>query len=320
MKIFDWRILSSQQGIIPLVVMAIVGVVGASGVTVAASQASIPGDVLYPVKKVTENLRVATAFSKEDKAKVHLAIAEEKVKEIEKLEERGKTDKIEEAVQGLEDSQGEALELTQAVKSEAENVDELVVLLEAQSGRQQIVLTRISNNIPEQAKADLIKSLEQFREELKKTIESIKEDEQEEADPTSTPCPSPSASEDEVSDQEDEVSDIQEDRDEDWEYENLKYEDEDVRGISQLRNSRNSNYGNDPCDSAESYSGAGSATFDGGNEAGTVDFSDDTSESPSDQGSSNEAPTSTNPDVEGISTTGGLLQLILNVLFPPQEW
>lgn len=314
MKKFVPKFLLNQQGVIPLVVIVAAGIIGTSGVTVAASQKSIPGDTLYGVKQATENVRVAAAISKKDKAKVHLDIAEEKVKEIEKLEEKGKVDKIAEAAQNLEESQDQALELTETVRSEGENVEELVERLEVQTKRQQTVFTRISPKIPVQVGESLRKSLEQFRKEVEVVVESDEEDEKEEADeenPTVTPCPSPSQSEDENNYQEEDeeiATENEEDEEEEWK----KYQYyEDVQGVSQLRNSQNSGSG----------SGAGSQTFDGG--AGSGDFENsippESPNDPCDQASSYEAPTSANPDVEGVSTNGGLLQLILNALFPPQK-
>ncbi len=306
----------NQKGIIPLIVMIAVGAVSASGVTVAVSQSSIPGDALYKVKQVTENVRVATAFSKKDKAKVHLAIAEEKVKEIEKLDEKGETDKITEAAQTLEESQEQALELTQSVKSEGENIDELVKLLEVQSGRQQVIITKVSPKINAQIGESLRKSLEQFREELNITIESTEEEEQEDSEPTPTPCPSP-ASQDEASNQEDENNyqeeedtGSKEDSDEDWDdYWERKYSDEqdywdeDVQGVKigfvQLRNSQNSSFGS---------SRGGSSTFDGG--AGTTDIEGgdgvggDQGRDPCDSLESNSSGASSQFD--GTETSGGV--------------
>ncbi|MBI2019865.1 hypothetical protein HYS94_00380 [Candidatus Daviesbacteria bacterium] len=333
------KFLSNQQGVIPLILVAVVGAISASGVTVAASQKSLPGDALYPVKKVTENVRVATAFSKQGKAKVHIAIAEEKVKEIEKLEEKGKTDQIAEAAQGLEDSQDQALELTQDVREEGGNVNELVERLEVQTKLQQIVFTKISPKISVQIRDNLRKSLESFRKDLEVVVESVEEDEpvdsdEEEENPDQTPCPEPTSSdkeseeedgyyedEDYDNDQEEEDTSSEEDRENYWDYKYLEddydYEYEDVQGVSQLRNSQSSSFGRDPCDSAESRSGAGSQTFDGG--AGTGEFEDSAPESLNDQGSPNQEPTITSPEVEGVSKTGSLLQLILNALFPPQR-
>ncbi len=327
--------LKSQSGIIPLVVLAIVGAVSASGVTALASQKSIPGDALYPVKGITENVRVAAAFSKINKAKVHLDIAEEKVKEIEKLEEKGKTDeqssltdKIAEAAQTLEESQEQALELTESVKSEGGDVDELVELLEVQSNRQQVVIKRVLPRINVQVGESLRKSLEEFREELKVTIESIEEDEEDENLSSATdPCPSPGSSEDENNYQEEEETGSEEDVDEDWDdYWERKYPeeedywDEDVEGVkigfSQLRNSQNSSSGSS---GGESSSEGGSQTFDGAETSGnSIEGGIDGSRDPCD-GSEVGTPPSTDPGVEGVSTNGGLLQLILNALFPPQR-
>lgn len=347
------RFLLNQQGVIPLVVIVVAGIIGSSGVTVAASQKSIPGDALYGVKQATENVRVAAATSKKDKAKVHLDIAEEKVKEIEKLEEKGATEKITEAAQNLEDSQDQALELTQSAKSEGENVDELVELLEVQGQRQQVVITRISPKIPIQVGESLRKSLEQFRNEVEVVVESDEEDEeeeieeeddteQEEADEEEAdeensysqqdPCP---PSEDEEGEEQEEDN-YQEDEEADseygwgdyWDSKYLDREEENVnvnedvegvslsfedRGYSQLRNSQGSSFGRDPCDSAEGSSGAGSRTFDGG--AGSSDGIEGDGVSPGGEqgGGGAGTPPSSSPDVEGASTTG-LLQLILNAL------
>lgn len=260
--------LKSQSGFIPLVALVIVGMVSASGVTVVASQKSIPGDVLYPVKKVVENVKVATAFSEKDKAKVHLAIAEEKVKEIEKLEEVGRVDKIVEATQNLQDSEIEALELTQVAKSKGQNTTELESFLQAQIDRQQIVLTKVSDQISEQARQAILEYLEQLREEFGSAIEVINEEDQEEA--SSTPCPSPSI----------------EDADNKVYYQS--------GGFSQLRNA--TQYSSNPCDSnAEENSAASSQTFDGG--AGSGDFEDDSTppESPSDDGSNGSSDNYSDP-------------------------
>lgn len=338
------KFLSNRKGIIPLVVIVAAGIISSSGVTIAASQGSVPGDALYPVKKVTENVRVATAFSKQNKAEVHIAIAEEKVKEIEKLEEKGKTDKIAEAAQNLKNSQDQALELTQEINAEGQNVDELVERLEVQTKLQQVVITRISPKISIQIGETLRKSLEQFRKELGVVVESVEEDgpedsnEKEDSDQQETsqqtPCPSPSSSEEETYDQEDkestedEKTDYEEERWEEWDNKYLYNEEEngneDVQGVRQLQNSRNSSFSSDsrdPCDSTEENSAAGSQTFDGGAEnSDGIEGSDDGVSPGGDQGGEAVgAPTSTNPDVEGVSTTGGLLQLLLRALFGPQK-
>lgn len=219
-----------SNGFIPLVVLAIVGTVSASGVTVVASQKSIPGDVLYPIKKVVQNVKVATALSEKDKAGVHLAIAKEKVREIEKLEEIGRVDKIVETAQSLEDSQEEALELVQVAKSEGENVSELTALLKTNLVKQQAILTKVSAKVPEQARQAMLESLKLLSEEA-----------------SPTPCPSPA------------LEDVR----------GVKISLSNSRSLNQLRNMGSSqNSTDDPCDSSnEENSAASSAAFDGGTES-----------------------------------------------------
>lgn len=269
----------NQSGIIPLVILAIVGVISASGVTVVASQKSIPGDALYPVKKAVENVRVATAISEKDKAKVHLAVAEEKVKEIKKLQEVGRVEKIAETVQNLKDSEVKASQLTQVAKSKGQNTAELTSLLQTQISKQQIVLKQVSTQIPKQARQAIQKTLDQLRKDLKSTAEATKEGSsssptptpsaRSDSNPTPTPCPSPSPSPGDVSNQEDEDTGNQEN-----ENGGHKYKDnENVnvlgilfsfanRGFSQLQNSQY-NRSNNPCDSYEENSEGASEQFDG---------------------------------------------------------
>ena len=59
-----------------------------SGGTVAASQNSLPGDVLYPVKIVSEDARVAMVFSPEQKAEFRLNLAQKRIEEIGRVLEK----------------------------------------------------------------------------------------------------------------------------------------------------------------------------------------------------------------------------------------
>ena len=150
-----------QRGVIPLVVLALLAVVGAGGAATVVSRGSIPGDILYPVKETTENVRVATAFSDESKAKVHLAIADEKLNEIEKLEARGKSaDKIIAATERLEKNQGKAIEKLEKAQSEGKDVSAIALRLQSNLERQQSVLARVLEKVPEQAKAAIQRAME----------------------------------------------------------------------------------------------------------------------------------------------------------------
>jgi len=161
-----------QRGVIPLVVLALLAVVGAGGAATVVSRGSIPGDILYPVKETTENVRLATAFSDHSKAKVHLAIADEKLNEIEKLEARGKSaDKIKAATERLEKNQGKAVEKLEKAQSEGKDVTAIVLRLQSNLERQQSVLARVLEKVPEQAKAAIQRAMENSQRGLIKAQE-----------------------------------------------------------------------------------------------------------------------------------------------------
>jgi hypothetical protein len=63
---------------------------GFSTYTVATASAALPGDWQYPVKLQTERVRLALAFSDDQKREIKLDIAEERIREIEALASKGR--------------------------------------------------------------------------------------------------------------------------------------------------------------------------------------------------------------------------------------
>lgn len=89
--------------------------IGATGVA-AAAQSALPGDVLYSVKSLTEDARLALATGDVDRGRLHLAFARERLDEVEAGSERLAPDTLR---QGLDRMDAEAAagadELLQAV-------------------------------------------------------------------------------------------------------------------------------------------------------------------------------------------------------------
>lgn len=81
------NLLSNQRGFAPAILLLVLAAVGITGVgTVAASNNSNPGDVLFGLDKTAEELRVTFAPGDESKAKIRLEIAEERLEELQILE------------------------------------------------------------------------------------------------------------------------------------------------------------------------------------------------------------------------------------------
>ncbi len=73
------------------VALALIITFGAAGGTVAAAQASEPGDVLYPVKIASEDLRLALTSDSEQAFELLLEYAQERFEEIDALSEEGES-------------------------------------------------------------------------------------------------------------------------------------------------------------------------------------------------------------------------------------
>lgn len=120
--------LSNRKGFAPLVILVVVAVIGMSGTaTVAVSQDSVPGDALYPVKELTENIRLATALSPENKASLQVALAAERVEEIKVMVETKGIDaqRLEVAQARLESHAAKAAEIVEQEKQKGKDVSKL---------------------------------------------------------------------------------------------------------------------------------------------------------------------------------------------------
>lgn len=84
--LFPWRVL--KLAFRPaLTLVAMLGLVLGSGLSVSASQTALPGDTLYSLKLATEKVQVALTFKKEEQAKVHLELAGRRISEVKKIKE-----------------------------------------------------------------------------------------------------------------------------------------------------------------------------------------------------------------------------------------
>lgn len=78
--------LSKQRGFAPAILLLVLAAVGITGVgTVAASNNSNPGDTLFGLDKAIEEIRVTFAPGDEVKTKIRLEIAEERLDELQTL-------------------------------------------------------------------------------------------------------------------------------------------------------------------------------------------------------------------------------------------
>jgi len=141
----------------------------AGGGTVMASSDSLPGDVLYPVKTATEKVQAFFTFGDEAKANLHIKFAERRGKEIELLAERGRN--IPESVLNVMREETErAIHLVERNESLKR---ELIAKLRGLTSNQKMMLARLTEKVPPNAKSRLQEALKRS-EEAYRRLENLR--------------------------------------------------------------------------------------------------------------------------------------------------
>ncbi|HAL61140.1 MAG TPA: hypothetical protein DCP08_01875 [Chloroflexi bacterium] len=154
------------------VLTVILALVLASAGTAMAAQGSIPGDPLYPVKRVTERLRLLVVRDLSGKTHLRLEFTRRRTEEIEALDERG--EEVEESI--LVELATETEETLEEIEVAPEgNREILFEKLVDLTERQQKVLERVRDRVPEQAKSALERALTVSRRGHERAREAIQQ-------------------------------------------------------------------------------------------------------------------------------------------------
>ena len=141
----------------------------AGGGTVMASSNSLPGDLLYPMKMATEKVQAFFTFGDEAKANLHIKFAERRGKEIESLAERGRN--IPESVLNVMREETErAIHLVERNESLKR---ELIAKLRGLTSNQKMMLARLMEKVPPNAKSRLQEALKRS-EDAYRRLENLR--------------------------------------------------------------------------------------------------------------------------------------------------
>jgi hypothetical protein len=145
----------------------------ASGSGVAyASESSLPGDGLYPVKRAVEGLRLAVSLTPEGDAGLLLEMAEERVSEAARLSDRGREQDVLAALRGYDQVVNELVVLS--MNWPPGEGQEILETTEMQLGRQAQVLAGLQASVPEAAQVGLRNALQRstdHQNELRKMLD-----------------------------------------------------------------------------------------------------------------------------------------------------
>jgi len=154
------------------VLAVILSLVLASAGTAIAAQGSIPGDPLYPVKRVTERLGLLVVRDPPGKAHLRLDLTSRRAEEIEALYERG--EEVEESV--LEELATETEEALEEIEVAPErNRRALFEKMLHVTERQQKVLERVRGRVSPQAESALGRALDVSKRGHERAKEAIQQ-------------------------------------------------------------------------------------------------------------------------------------------------
>ena len=143
------------------IIMAIVLAVSAlGGGTVYASQDSLPGDALYPVKTGTEQVRLVLTPGDAAKVDLQLTFASSRLEEMTGLVEKGKPEKISIAVNGYERAIAMVIEKLEEGSGEGLDSADMSELVALATSIHLDVLDDIMDNVPEEAQGDIAQAKE----------------------------------------------------------------------------------------------------------------------------------------------------------------
>lgn len=154
------------------VFVIVVTVLGSTVGTVAASGSALPGEVLYPVKRASEQVRLALELSPTAKAERYLAYAERRADEAVELAERGNTQYVELTIESLNSTLAEASRVASTVQN-APALENLKTRLETSAARSIANLQTVIEKAPESKRSKTVEKLQTVNTSYGKVVEQV---------------------------------------------------------------------------------------------------------------------------------------------------
>lgn len=161
--------------------LLIAALLGGGGVAYA-SQGSLPGDTLYPIKLMTEDVQTVVAWSPEKKVELEAKFANRRLEEIQRLQERLKKKKSEISTEIIEKAMERAKQRLERAEEQITQMEEGKLkeraleaasrLEEALETHQQI-LSDLAGEIPKPAEQALLHAQEVVAKHSAKVLERI---------------------------------------------------------------------------------------------------------------------------------------------------
>jgi hypothetical protein len=145
------------------IVILVLVLLGASSFTVFAAQSSLPGDPLYPIKSVSEDIRISLAFSTQAKLNLTMDYTNQRVREIQGLATQGKSlpDQTSERYQHELEA-----ELQLAAQMNDQAMQSALLQIKVHAENQGMTVEELIAHLPNQASPAILRLQERLQEQV----------------------------------------------------------------------------------------------------------------------------------------------------------
>lgn len=133
----------------------------------------LPDSPFYFLKTWLEEIQEFITLNPTSKAELQLKLANKRLVEAQKLAEKGKTELAQKLLDKFRERIEKAAKKTEEAEDKGKNVDELVAKLQANSLRQQEVLLKVYEKVPEQARDSILQAMENSKKGLANAINNV---------------------------------------------------------------------------------------------------------------------------------------------------
>jgi len=154
----------------------------AGGGTACAAQGSLPGDALYPIKLVTEDMQIALAFNPEKKVDLEAKFANRRLEELQKLQKKIQKrngeiphEVIEKAMERAEERLKKAEEHITKMEGGSRKDEALRAAsrLDEALETHERILSELTGEVPAPAQSALLRAQEMSAKRAEKTLQTI---------------------------------------------------------------------------------------------------------------------------------------------------
>ena len=140
----------------------------------------LPNSPFYFLKTWTENVGTFFTFNEEAKAERMLHLSERRLAEAKALSEQGETELAEKTIGRYEEQLNSALEKARSARGEGKEMEDLFIRVSEATYKHQDVLMDVYDKVPEQAKENIQRAMDESMRGHEEALESIPFERQEE--------------------------------------------------------------------------------------------------------------------------------------------